>query len=88
MAKKQTLELVTTSPTPLATPDGSPAIYFIRNERVMLDSDLAAVYEVETGAINRAVNRNASRFPERFAFQLQREEWASLRDCAKLSCAS
>ena len=63
----------------MSPPDGNPTIYFIRNERVMLDSDLAAVYGVETGALNRAVSRNASRFPERFAFRLQQEEWESLR---------
>lgn len=54
-------------------------IYTIRGERVMLDSDLAAVYEVETKALNRAVNRNSKRFPEQFAFQLQQEEWDILR---------
>lgn len=54
-------------------------IYTIRGERVMLDSDLATVYEVETKALNRAVKRNESRFPERFAFQLTQNEWDALR---------
>lgn len=54
-------------------------IFTIRGDRVMLDSDLAEVYEVETGALNRAVKRNLERFPERYAFRLSREEWESLR---------
>lgn len=54
-------------------------IYTVRGERVMLDSDLAAMYGVETKALNRAVNRNSKRFPEQFAFQLQQDEWDILR---------
>lgn len=49
-------------------------IHEIRGVRVMLDSDLAALYGVETKVLNRAVKRNAERFPERFMFQLTREE--------------
>ena len=55
------------------------AILLIRSERVMLDSDLAEIYGVETGALNRAVKRNASRFPTDFMFQLTAEEAANLR---------
>jgi hypothetical protein len=55
------------------------AILFIRGEKVMLDSDLAEIYGVETGALNRAVKRNASRFPTDFMFQLTAEEAANLR---------
>ena len=44
----------------------------------MLDFDLAVLYEVETRALNQAVKRNAERFPERFMFQLNKEEWKSL----------
>ena len=54
-------------------------IYVIRGERVMLDSDLAKVYGVETGMLNRAVRRNANRFPADFIFQLSDEEFDSLR---------
>jgi len=43
-------------------------IYEIRGERVMLDSDLAAIYGIETRALNQAVRRNRRRFPNDFAF--------------------
>ncbi len=54
-------------------------IYLIRGDKVMLDKDLAELYEVETKAINRAVKRNQERFPEDFSFQLTAEENESLR---------
>jgi hypothetical protein len=54
-------------------------IYIIRGHRVMLDSDLAELYQVATKALNQAVKRNASRFPADFMFQLSEEEDASLR---------
>ena len=54
-------------------------IYVIRRQQVMLDSDLAALYQVETGALNRAVKRNNKRFPEQFCFQLLDEEYDNLR---------
>ena len=47
-------------------------IYELREKKVMLDFDLAELYEVETRALNQAVKRNAERFPERFMFQLTR----------------
>ena len=53
-------------------------IYFIRDQKVMLDSDLAELYEVTTGNLNLAVRRNRSRFPEDFMFQLTAEEAESL----------
>src|SRR5256885_15652646 len=49
-------------------------IYEIRGQRVMLDSDLAAIYGVETKALNRAVKRNHDRFPKDFVFQLTSRE--------------
>jgi len=49
-------------------------IRLIRGQKVILDSDLAVLYGVETGHLNRAVKRNASRFPEEFMFQLTAEE--------------
>lgn len=54
-------------------------IYEIRGERVMLDRDLAALYETETKALNLAVKRNIKRFPKDFMFQLTKEEWENLR---------
>lgn len=54
-------------------------IYTMRNEQVMLDSDLAVFYSVETKYLNRAVKRNSDRFPKEFMFQLTEEEWDSLR---------
>src|SRR6185436_13355456 len=54
-------------------------IYEIRGERVMLDKDLAALYETETKALNLAVKRNLKRFPRDFMFQLTKEEYESLR---------
>jgi hypothetical protein len=55
------------------------AIYFIRGEKVMLDSDLASLYGVETKAVNRAAKRNLKRFPSDFMFQLTSEELAALK---------
>ena len=55
------------------------AIYLIRGEKVMLDRDLANLYEVETKVLNRAVKRNLRRFPADFMFQLTLEEADSLR---------
>lgn len=49
-------------------------IYFIRNYRVMLDADLAVLYEVETRNLNKAVRRNLDRFPEDFMFQITSDE--------------
>jgi len=55
------------------------AILVIRREKVMLDSDLAALYGVTTGNLNKAVKRNAERFPTDFMFQLDAEEVANLK---------
>ncbi|MBP6611175.1 MAG: ORF6N domain-containing protein [Paludibacter sp.] len=54
-------------------------IHLIRGVQVMLDRDLAELYNTETKFINRAVKRNASRFPEEFMFQLTEQEWQNLR---------
>jgi phage regulator Rha-like protein len=54
-------------------------IYVIRGQKVMLDADLAELYEVQTKALNRAVKRNATRFPSDFMFRLSAAEAASLR---------
>ena len=54
-------------------------IYKLRGERVMLDRDLAALYEIETKSLNLSVKRNIKRFPTDFMFQLTKEEFESLR---------
>ena len=54
-------------------------IHTIRNVQVMLDYDLAALYEVSTKQLNLAVKRNSERFPDDFMFQLTLEEWNALR---------
>lgn len=54
-------------------------IYEIRGHKVMLDSDLARLYEIKTGALNRAVKRNSERFPDFFMFQLKEDELETLR---------
>ena len=54
-------------------------IYVIRDKQVMIDSDLAMLYHVETKRLNEAVKRNIARFPEEFRFQLTEKETESLR---------
>ena len=54
-------------------------IYLIRGQKVMLDSDLAELYEVETKVLNQSVKRNSTRFPEDFMFQLSDNELDSLK---------
>lgn len=54
-------------------------IYLVRNQKVMLDSDLAELYDVETKRLKEQVRRNVGRFPEDFMFELTKEEHESLR---------
>jgi hypothetical protein len=54
-------------------------IYLIRNQKVMLDDDLAKLYDVETRRLNEQVKRNHERFPEDFMFQLTKEELENLK---------
>jgi len=54
-------------------------IYTIRNKEVMLDEDLAKLYEVDTKVFNQAVKRNIERFPDDFRFQLTEKEYENLR---------
>ena len=54
-------------------------IYLIRSRKVMLDTDLAELYKVETRALNQAIRRNQDRFPDDFMFQLSPDEAAALR---------
>ena len=54
-------------------------IHEIRGERVMLDFDLASLYQVDTRTLVQAVKRNLDRFPDDFMFQLSNDEWQILR---------
>ena len=54
-------------------------IILLRNRKVMLDSDLAELYKVETKRLNEQVKRNIERFPEDFMFKLSKEEWSLLK---------
>src|SRR5687767_15842357 len=54
-------------------------IYEVRGTRVMLDFDLADLYEVSTKVLNQAVKRNIKRFPEDFMFRLTELEWGAMR---------
>ena len=65
---------ITISPDSIA-----PFVHWIRHEKVMLDSDLAALYGVEVRVLNQAVKRNLDRFPADFMFQLSEVELAALR---------
>jgi lauroyl/myristoyl acyltransferase len=54
-------------------------IYSVRGKQVMLSQDLAELYEVETKALNQQVKRNIGKFPEKYMFRLNREEYNRLR---------
>lgn len=54
-------------------------IYIIRGFKVMVDSDLASLYDVDTKVLNQAVKRNLDRFPDDFMFQISDDEWKNLR---------
>ena len=79
MAKKN--QELSTEIIPVVTDmkDIKSLIYVVRGQQVMLDSDLAMLYQVETKVFNQAVSRNIERFPENFRFQLTKEEFDSLR---------
>ena len=62
----------------ISAPALAGRIVVIRGQRVLLDSDVAELYEVETRAFNQAVKRNLSRFPADFMFQLTQQEFANL----------
>ena len=63
-------------------------IYEIRGKQVMLDSDLAKLYQVETKRINEAVSRNKEKFPERFYFRITEKEYDSLKSQIETSKGS
>ena len=63
----------------ISVEDIAKRIYFIRGIKVMLDRDLAELYEVETRVLNQAVRRHTKRFPEDFMFQLTKTEFNNLK---------
>ena len=77
--KAKEMEPVETQTVEIIPPDIENLIYMVRNKQVMVDSDLAMLYQVETGALNRAVKRNIARFPEDFRFQLTKDEYENLK---------
>ncbi|MEI7897758.1 MAG: ORF6N domain-containing protein, partial [bacterium] len=64
---------------PVKSENISLLIHFIRGKKVLLDFDLADLYEVKTKNLNLAVKRNINRFPPDFMFQLTKTEWEGLR---------
>lgn len=84
MSEKQIEEIAVQEDKRLPDPEISETaiknlIYVVRGQQVMMDSDLAMLYQVETKVFNQAVKRNIGRFPEKFRFQLMKEEYDSLR---------
>jgi len=68
------------APASLLVPEKlATLVHYLRREKIILDSDLAELYGVDTGALNRAVKRNIERFPADFMFQLTETEEAALR---------
>ena len=65
----------------LTTENIKSMIYEIRGQKVMLDSDLAKIYGYETRYFNRQINNNIDRFPERYRFQITKDEFASILKC-------
>jgi hypothetical protein len=76
MISLRAFESQMTSPREIQTVENT--IHLVRGQRVMLDSDLAAIYGVSTTRLNEQLRRNKKRFPSDFAFQLTREEFTAL----------
>jgi len=79
MTKKEQEQTTDIIPVIAETKDIKSLIYVVRGQQVMMDSDLAMLYQVDTKVFNQAVNRNIKRFPENFRFQLTKEEFDALR---------
>lgn len=84
MADKQTEEIAVQENKQLSDIEISEVtiknlIYVVRGQQVMMDSDLATLYQVETRVLNQAVKRNIARFPEKFRFQLSGTEYDDLK---------
>ncbi|MDO4189091.1 MAG: ORF6N domain-containing protein [Lachnospiraceae bacterium] len=76
------MDKIDKTPTELAVVEASTVqnlIYTVRGKQIMLDSDLAMLYDVETKRLNESMKRNKKRFPENFCFQLTEDEFANLR---------
>jgi hypothetical protein len=78
IAKSSALKSMTNESTVATTERIEALILTFRDQRVMLDSDLAAIYGITTAALNQAFSRNRERFPDDFAFQLTRQELTTL----------
>ena len=76
---KKTEKVDALAPNPLAESGVEKMIRVIRDKQVLLDRDIATLYGVETRAINQAVKRNLERFPERYCFQLAKDELENLK---------
>lgn len=79
MAKKNNIKKVEVQKIRLEEIDIKSLIHVIRGQQVMLDSDLAMLYGVETRSLNQSVKRNIRRFPDDFMFQLTKSEWNYLK---------
>ncbi len=79
MGKEQTTNENEIVPVITEIKDIGDLVYVIRGKQVMIDSDLAMLYQVETKNLNKAATRNADRFPEDFRFKLTKEEFDGLR---------
>ena len=79
MTKKEQEQTTVIIPVIAETKDIKSLIYVVRGQQVMMDSDLAMLYQVDTKVFNQAVSRNIKRFPENFRFQLTKEEFDALR---------
>jgi len=79
MAQKRPSPASPTVPLPVPGEVIERRIYLIRGQKVLLDADLAELYQVETKNLNKAVKRNLDRFPPDFMFQLTKQEAAALR---------
>jgi len=78
MSKREQLEIVKVPPSEELGRFIQNKIYEVRGQKVMLDFDLAQLYEVETRILNQAIKRNLNSFPENFMFRLTKEEWENL----------
>jgi hypothetical protein len=74
--------------TPVRLIQVEQRIFLIRGQNVMLSHDLAELYGVQAGALNRAVKRNSARFPQDFMFQLSKKEWDGLKCQIGISSSS
>ena len=77
--KAHTTDIVEIESVSVPTTDIENMIFNIRGVQVMIDSDIAALYGIETKALNQAVKRNTDRFPTDFMFQLTKSEFENLK---------